>query len=164
MIGKDQGTLSFTAGGVRGIKYRESRTRSGPHDFAVHLQRNTWNGREKAEFMGEALRSPQALSLAGEPGDGPTLERLDPKRPCTASARARRPTQRARWPGIFERHLPGLTLLGGDADLSGEVVLYALPPDDTLARWLGAGPGVVRLGTRKRWPSWTVRRWAAAPC
>ncbi|UWX65594.1 single-stranded-DNA-specific exonuclease RecJ [Deinococcus rubellus] len=139
LIGQDRGTLSFTALGVRGIKYREGRTRSGPHDFALHLQRNAWNGREKAEFLGEALRVPEALSLAGEPGGGPVLARLDPKTAMQHLRDGALAYAVGEVAGYLQSHIPGVTLLDGDANLSGEVVLYALPPEDALARWLGQG-------------------------
>ncbi len=139
LIGKDRRTLSFSAFGVRGIKYGEERTRSGPHDFALHLRRNAWNGREKAEFSGEALRPPQALSLAGEPQGGPWLERPDPKAAMGHLKSGASAYAAGEVADYLRGHIPGLTLLNETDDLSGEVVLYGLPPEDSLRRWLGQG-------------------------
>ena len=144
LIGKDQRTLSFKVGGVRGIKYGETRTRSGTHDFALNLRRNAWNGRENAEFFGEALKAlgnlpaGGTLGLAGELDETePTpLERLDPRTAMNhlrAGASAYAVGEVAQY---LQDNIPGLSLLDADDALSGEVVLYALPPEDTLRRWL----------------------------
>ncbi|AWN24655.1 single-stranded-DNA-specific exonuclease RecJ [Deinococcus irradiatisoli] len=139
LIGKNRDTLSFTALGVRGIKYGEARTRSGAHDFALHLRRNAWNGREKAEFFGEALRPPQALSLAGDAGNGPVLERLDPKTAMGHLRTGAAAYATAEVAEYLQGNIPGLSLLGPGDDLGGEVVLYGLPPEDSLRRWLKQG-------------------------
>ncbi|WP_161880567.1 single-stranded-DNA-specific exonuclease RecJ [Deinococcus alpinitundrae] len=139
LIGQDKGTLSFTALGVRGVKYREGRTRSGAHDFALHLQRNSWNGREKAEFLGEALRAPEALGLAGDADVGGVLPRLDPKTAMQHLRDGASVYAEGAVAAYLRSHIPGVTLLKADADLSGEVVLYALPPEDALIRWLTQG-------------------------
>ncbi|TSA88188.1 single-stranded-DNA-specific exonuclease RecJ [Deinococcus detaillensis] len=144
LIGQDKKTLSFKVGGVRGIKYSEGRTRSGPHDFAINLNRNEWNGRENAEFFGEALRSPAALSLAGEPDTGLLLERLDPKTAMGHLKTGAAVYASGEVAAYLQSNVPSLMLLADAADLPGaeftsEVVLYALPPEDTLRRWLAQG-------------------------
>ena len=139
LIGQTKNTLSFTALGVRGIKYGETRTRSGPHDFALNLRRNAWNGRENAEFFGEALRVPETLRLAGEPEDSPRLERLDPKTAMNHLRAGAAVYATGEVAAYLADQIAGLSLLDENDDLTGEAVLYALPPEDTLRRWLSQG-------------------------
>jgi single-stranded-DNA-specific exonuclease len=137
MVGKDGRTLSFKVGGVKGIKYGDHR-RTGLHDLAVNLRRNAWNGRENAEYFAEALREPSPLGLVGEPG-ATTLERLDPK---TAMGHLRMGASvyaAGEVATYLLGNVPGLKVLSDTDDLHGEVVLYALPPEDALKRWFSQG-------------------------
>ena len=147
LIGKNSDTLSFKVGGVRGIKYGETRTRSGTHDFALNLRRNAWNGRENAEFFGEALRSlGQAapggtLGLSGEldETESALLERLEPRTAMSHLRAGAFAYATGEVATFLQDNIPGLGLLTAADTLSGEVVLYALPPEETLTRWLSQG-------------------------
>ena len=154
LVGKRGDTLQFQVGAVRGIKYREDRATPGVFDLATTLAANEWRGHTKLEFHGEALRPPVPLALEGvadglAPDGLPVLERLNPKAAMDrlragAAAYADGPVA-----AYLRDNVPGLTLLGtGEAHPGGEVILYALPDEDDLRRWVQRGRVAFAFGPK----------------
>ncbi|WP_189642569.1 single-stranded-DNA-specific exonuclease RecJ [Deinococcus piscis] len=146
LVGKNKDCLQFQAAGLRGIKFREQNAEEGPRDLAVRLRRSAFRGRVSAEWEAEELRPPQSLTLAvPQAQEGARLavrrtpeqvmERLDAVErgvavyageQLTASLRVRLPDLHYLQPADAAPELP--------------LVLFDLPPADTLERWLRERP------------------------
>ncbi|MFC4452911.1 single-stranded-DNA-specific exonuclease RecJ [Deinococcus sonorensis] len=138
LVGKTSGTLQFTLEGVRGVKYREAQLPTGLRDLAATIQQNEFRGRVRTELMLEGLRPAAPLDLAGEGASSLSLPRLDPKSAMQHLRAGANAYAEGKVAEYLTENIPGVQLLGPDARLSGEVVLYGLPPEDTLGRWLAA--------------------------
>ncbi|GGK12438.1 single-stranded-DNA-specific exonuclease [Deinococcus malanensis] len=149
LVGKRGDSLQFKVGPLRGIKYGERDATSGERDLATHLTASEWRGQTRLEYHGQALRSPQALQLEGADIPGPHLARLNPK----AAMEHLRAGASAFADGAVAAYLrdnvPGLTLVQpGEAHPGGELILYALPSEADLRRWLDAGRVAFAFGPK----------------
>lgn len=139
LVGKRGDALQFRLGGLKGVKYGERDDSAGVRDVAAELALNEWRGRLNLELHAEALRPPAPLSLegAGLRADSPALPRLNPSIAMTylktgASAYAENGVA-----SYLRDNVPGLSLVGaGEAHPGGELILYTLPSEEDLRRWL----------------------------
>lgn len=146
LVGKRGDALQFRLGGLRGVKYGERDDAAGERDVAAELALNEWRGRVSLELHAGALRPPARLTLEGAgdvaPADRAALPRLDP-----SAALAHLKTGAAAYAGgnvasYLRDNVPGLTLLeAGEGHPGGELILYALPAEDDLRRWLREAAG-----------------------
>lgn len=140
LVGKNKNSLQFKIGPIKGIKYRETNDTAGPRDLAAHIMRNEWHGRVNLELMSEALRQPDALSMSSEQ-QVPLVPRLNPKNAMLklkskAVAYAEHDIAQ-----FLQNNIPSLSMLSiSDEHPGAELILYNLPPEDILERWLKAGP------------------------
>lgn len=137
LVGKQANTLQFRLGQLKGVKYGERDDSPGLRDVAAELAVNEWRGRTSLELHAEALRPPCPLSLSGAGPDVPVLARLNP-REAIVSLRTGAAAYAENGVATYLRdNVPGLTLLGAaDDHPGGELILYGLPPEDALRRWL----------------------------
>lgn len=147
LVGKRGDSLQFQVGALRGIKHGETQAAPGEHDLATHLVSSEWRGQARLELHGQALRPPARLGLApteqaageGEQAASPPTPRLDPREAMShlragASAYADGPVA-----AYLRDQVPGLTLVApGEPHPGGELILYALPDEASLSRWLRA--------------------------
>ncbi|MFC4639720.1 single-stranded-DNA-specific exonuclease RecJ [Deinococcus hohokamensis] len=149
LVGKRGDSLQFRVGPLRGIKYGEHEALAGERDLATHLSANEWRGQSRLEYHGQALRPPQALHLEGAPRELPALPRLEPKA-AMAHLRAGASAYADGAVAAYLRdNVPGLTLVHrGEPHPGGELILYALPEEDTLREWLQAGQIAFAFGPK----------------
>lgn len=139
LVGKRGDSLQFQVGALRGIKHGEGQAVPGEHDLATHLVTSDWRGQTRLELHGQALRAPARLALdtPDRGGDAPAVPRLDPREAMShlragASAYADGPVA-----AYLRDQVPALTLVApGDPHPGGELILYALPDEASLTRWL----------------------------
>lgn len=149
LVGKRGDSLQFQVGRLRGIKHGERDAAPGERDLAAHLVSSEWQGRTRLELHGQALRAPARLGLDSPLEGAPPLPRLDPREAMShlragASAYADGPVA-----AYLRDQVPGLTLVPpGAPHPGGELILYALPPEEDLARWLGQGRVAFALGPK----------------
>lgn len=149
LVGKRGDSLQFQVGRLRGIKHGEGDATPGERDLAAHLVTSEWQGRTRLELHGQALRVPTRLGLDSPLQGAPPLPRLDPREAMShlragASAYADGPVA-----AYLRDQVPGLTLvLPGAPHPGGELILYALPPESDLARWLEGGRVAFALGPK----------------
>ncbi|GGR90756.1 single-stranded-DNA-specific exonuclease [Deinococcus sedimenti] len=138
LVGKKGNSLQFKVAGLRGIKFDETDDAPGERDLGAHLVSSEWRGQTRLEFHGQALRPTAPIDLDAPTPERPT-PRLNPKAAMEhlragASAYAEGPVA-----AYLRDNVPGLTLVTGtDMHPGGELILYALPPEDTLRGWLHA--------------------------
>lgn len=138
LVGKNASSLQFRLGNLRGVKYGEQDATPGERDLGTHLNLNEWRGRSTLELHAQALRPPLEIELQGaEAFTGALLLRLNPKEAMQhLSAGAAAYAEN----GVVEflrDNVPGVQLLEpGQEVRCPEVILYALPPEDDLRRWL----------------------------
>ena len=139
LVGKRSDTLQFRLDTLRGVAYRQSGPPpSGLSDVGAELSLNEWRGKVSVELSTEALRPAAALGLEGADRlSWPLLPRLNPSVAMTylkTGAVAYAENGVARY---LQDNVPGLSLLPeGGAHPGGELILYSMPPEDTLRRWL----------------------------
>lgn len=149
LVGKRGDSLQFQVGPLRGIKHGERDAAPGERDLAAHLISSEWRGRTRLELQGQALRAPARLGLDTPWTGAPALPRLDPREAMNrlragASAYAQGPVA-----AYLRDQVPGLTLLGpGAAEPPGELILYALPNEADLKRWLTGSRVAFALGPK----------------
>ncbi|THF84907.1 single-stranded-DNA-specific exonuclease RecJ [Deinococcus sp. KSM4-11] len=148
LVGKRGDTLQFKVGPLRGMKYSETAATPGERDLATHLVSSEWRGQTRLELHAQALRPPATIRLDG-PTDGPDVPRLNPREAmhhltAGASAYALGPVA-----AYLQDNVPGLTLAApGDPHPGGELILYALPGEDDLRRWLTQGRVAFAFGPK----------------
>lgn len=150
LVGKNRNSLQFRLGGLKGVKYSETDDTPGERDLGTHLNLNEWRGRVNLELHAQAIRAPQSIELDGAefPGE-PDLPRLNPK-----EAMSRLGTGAAAYAenGVVDflrDNIPGVHLLEAGQDFGGtELILYALPPEADLRRWLTAGRVAFAFGPK----------------
>ncbi|MGI8748051.1 MAG: single-stranded-DNA-specific exonuclease RecJ, partial [Deinococcus sp.] len=135
LVGKTSGTLQFSLGGVRGVKFREPTTLEGTLDVAAQVQRSEFRGQVRLELMAEGLRPAGTLGLSGSSSqaDFPRLNPREAMAHLRAGAWAYAEGAVAEY---LQGNIPGVRLLEPGQELAGEVVLYALPPEADLRGWL----------------------------
>ncbi|WP_425148464.1 single-stranded-DNA-specific exonuclease RecJ [Deinococcus sp.] len=141
LVGKNANTLQFSLRGIRGVKYREHAPGAGLRDLAAGVQLNTFRGSERVELMLEGLRPHAPLELASVPEETAPAElrRLLP-RDGMAHLRGGASAYAAGTVADYLRdNVPGLRLLASGQALSGEAVLYTLPPEADLSAWVQSG-------------------------
>ncbi|GMA14434.1 single-stranded-DNA-specific exonuclease RecJ [Deinococcus metallilatus] len=149
LVGKRGTSLQFQVGGLRGIKHGERDAAPGERDLAAHLVSSEWRGQARMELHGQALRPPARLGLDSPWTGAPALPRLDPREAMShlragASAYADRAVAE-----YLGNQVPGLTLLApGAPHPGGELILYALPPEPDLIRWLAGGRVAFAFGPK----------------
>ncbi|WP_188960927.1 single-stranded-DNA-specific exonuclease RecJ [Deinococcus aquiradiocola] len=138
IVGKTGTTLQFSLGGVKGVKYQEPQVGAGPRDLAARVQRSEFRGVSRVELMLDGLRAEGRLHLTGDAGGvaHARLKPLEAMQHLRAGASAYATGAVAAYLGD---NIPGVRLLNPGEALSGEVVLYALPPEDDLAGWAASG-------------------------
>ncbi|MFC0617914.1 single-stranded-DNA-specific exonuclease RecJ [Deinococcus budaensis] len=149
LVGKRGDSLQFQVGALRGVKHGEAQAASGEHDLATHLVSSEWRGQARLELHGQALRAPARLGLASGEQTAPAVPRLDPREATRhlragASAYADGPVA-----AYLRDQVPGLTLVApGQPHPGGELILYALPDEASLTRWLEGGRVAFALGPK----------------
>ncbi|CAM3731317.1 single-stranded-DNA-specific exonuclease RecJ [Deinococcus frigens] len=137
LVGKRGDSLQFRIGALRGIKHGEHDAAAGERDLATGLVVSEWRGQTRLEYHAQALRPPAQVSLDLTVPAGLDLPRLNPKdamQRLTAGASAYATPAVAAYLGD---NVPGVRLLeAGDTYPGGELILYALPAEDDLRRWL----------------------------
>ncbi|MFC3717986.1 single-stranded-DNA-specific exonuclease RecJ [Deinococcus metalli] len=148
LVGKRGDTLQFKVGPLRGLKYGERAATPGERDLATHLVTSEWRGQTRLELHAQALRPPGSITLDA-PAPVPPLPRLNPRdamRHLRAGARAHATGGVAAY---LRDNVPGVVLvLPGDPHPGGELILYALPDEDDLRRWLSDGRVAFALGPK----------------
>lgn len=146
LVGKNKDSLQFRVENVKGIKFREKNAeRNYPHDLAVSVMRNEWQGRVNAELMGQegGLTAAQPLSLLGELHKGPLLARLDP--PASMQQLANPQVCAYASADIAEflrKKYPQSRIFTPDSSMRElmqpweQLILYSLPPATLLREWL----------------------------
>ncbi|PNY82903.1 single-stranded-DNA-specific exonuclease RecJ [Deinococcus koreensis] len=148
LVGKRGDSLQFRVGPLRGIKYGEHDDTPGERDLASHLVSSEWRGQSRLEFHAQALRPPGQVTLDVSES-GASVPRLQPQGAMEhlragASAYALGPVA-----AYLKDNVPGLTLVeGGEAHPGGELILYALPAEDDLRRWLADGRVAFAFGPK----------------
>ncbi|GGO33725.1 single-stranded-DNA-specific exonuclease RecJ [Deinococcus humi] len=137
LVGKRGDSLQFRVGALRGIKYGEDNAAPGERDLATGLVVSEWRGQSRLEYHAQALRPPAGVALDLSVPAGLDLPRLNPKdamQRLTAGASAYATPAVAAY---LRDNVPGLRLLeAGEEWPGGELILYALPAEADLRRWL----------------------------
>lgn len=137
LVGKQGDALQFRLGGVKGIKYSERDDSPGERDVAAELALNEWRGRTSLELHASGLRPSGPLALAGAAEGAATLARLHPREAMTFLKTGAAAYAENGVAAYLRDNVPGLTLLDVNAaHPGGELILYGLPPEATLRRWL----------------------------
>lgn len=145
LVGKRSDSLQFRIGPLRGIKYGEHDATPGERDVATHLTVSEWRGQSRLEYHAQALRPPAPLTLDAPPAAEP-LARLNPRDATAHLHGGASAFAHGSVAAYLRDNVPGLTLLAaGDAHPGGTLILYALPDEADLRRWLGTPD---RLGQR----------------
>lgn len=149
MIGKQnpRTTLKFETRGVEAIQFGALGVPAGVQDIAAALDLNTFRGKVSVQLQVEALRPAAPLELAAEPAQ-PLPRRISAQQvrgymaqhPHTQVYAA--PSAQDWWRSNFA----GVTLLDDSSEASGTVLLCALPPIETLRRWLTQAEAVFAWG------------------
>ncbi len=152
LVGKRSDALQFKIGQFKGVKYSEKDTTMGERDVGTQLALNEWRGRSNLEYQAQALRVPQFLQL-----DAPTpahlLPRLDPKEAMQrlktgASVYAEGEVANYLKDNLKD-NVPSVRVVSvGQPHPSGELILYAMPPETDLKRWLAEGQVAFALGPK----------------
>lgn len=148
MVGKQKppSTLSFVVRGVRAIQFGQKQVPIGEQDLAAAVSRSEYLGDVRAELRLEDKRPATALSAPGQ--DVPAIERLHVRQVRAYAAQHPEvpvyalPEAQAWW----RQHFPQARLLSEQDEVSGTLLLCALPPADTLARWAGQAHLVLAWG------------------
>lgn len=136
LVGKRGDSLQFRVGNLRGVKYGEHDAGGGVRDLATHLMVSEWRGQTRLEYHAQALRTPDQIALDAPHGNL-ILARLNPKDAmghlhAGASVYAENGVA-----DYLRDNVPGLTFVrAGEGHPGGELILYALPSEDDLRRWL----------------------------
>ncbi|WP_092265154.1 single-stranded-DNA-specific exonuclease RecJ [Deinococcus reticulitermitis] len=150
LVGKRGDALQFRLGGLKGVKYGERDDSPGVRDVAAELALNEWRGRVNLELHTEALRPPAPLLLEGAeapPTLSPPLARLNPSVAMTSLKTGASAYAESGIASYLRDNVPGLSLVrAGEAHPGGELILYTLPSEEDLRRWLrGAERGAGRV-------------------
>lgn len=136
-VGKQGSTVQFRAGHLRGVMHRAERLPGeGPQDLASGLTLDLWNGHERLELGASGWRPTSALRLGG-PLDAPPLPRLNPREAMSHLKTGSAAYAEGVVAEYLQANVPGLRLLAPGEPHLGEVVLYGLPPEESLRTWLG---------------------------
>nr|WP_157449056.1 single-stranded-DNA-specific exonuclease RecJ [Deinococcus peraridilitoris] len=141
LVGKSGESLQFRFGGARGVKHGERALPSGEQDLAAQLRRDSYKGREKLEYSGEALRTAAPLELGkrlseAEHASYPPLPRLRPQEAMALLRRGARAYADGPVAAYLRDNVPGVQFAQDGERWRGELVLFCLPPEDDLRRWL----------------------------
>jgi single-stranded-DNA-specific exonuclease len=141
VVGKNANTLQFSLAGVRGVKYQETAVEGGARDLAARVQYSEFRGVGRVELMLDGLRSEAPLELAGEQrfGRQAAYPRLQPKVAMGHLRAGACAYATGAVAAYLQDNIPGVRLLESGQSLSGEVVLYALPPESDLNAWSASG-------------------------
>lgn len=148
LVGKRGDTLQFRVGPLRGVKYSEPDATPGDRDLASHLVVSEWRGQTRLELHAQALRPPAEMTLDAPPVgvDVPRLVPRDAMQHLSSGAAAYALGGVATY---LRDNVPGVTLIApGDPHPGGEIILYALPGEDDLRRWLTQGRVAFAFGPK----------------
>lgn len=149
LVGKNGNSLQFRLGQLKGVKYNETDASGGERDLGTHLNLNEWRGRVNLELHAQALRQPHALELEGAAADVPPIARLNPKEAMTHLATGAVAYAENGVVSFLQNNVPGVTLIEkGEECGTQEVILYALPPEEDLRRWLLSGRVAFAFGPK----------------
>ncbi|WP_110885170.1 single-stranded-DNA-specific exonuclease RecJ [Deinococcus yavapaiensis] len=138
LVGKNGDSLQFKVGRDKGILHGTAKLPRGTQDLAATLRRDTYNGRERLEFAGVAVRPANRVELEGA-SDGPRLPRLEPK---DAMGRVRGGTLAYADGSVadyLQTNVPGVRFVQPGERVRQEIVLFGLPSEDDLRAWLREG-------------------------
>ncbi|WP_082506291.1 DHH family phosphoesterase [Deinococcus sp. Leaf326] len=144
LVGKRGDSLQFRLGGLKGVRHGAGTLQEGGADLGAELATNEWRGRASLEWRAEALRPAEPLDLVGQTQNtAADLPRLDPQE-AVAHLRDGAAAYAENGVGPYlQGQVPGLRLLGPGEELAvdqtPEVILYALPAEADLRRWLAQG-------------------------
>lgn len=148
LVGKRSDCLQFRCGNLRGIKYGEHDARAGERDLATHLMLSEWRGQTRLEYHAQAIREPQRMTLDATP-TGAQLPRLNPKEAISHLHTGACAYAQGAVAAYLQDNVPGLTLVTEEDDHpGGELILYALPGENALRKWLGAGRVAFAFGPK----------------
>lgn len=136
LVGKSGESLQFRFGGARGIKHGTRELPRGEQDLAAQLRRDAYGGRERLEYVGQALRQARVIELAGDGSAPRALHRLKPKE---AMERLRTGASAYADGAVAEylrSNVPSVPFMQDGQAARGEVILFALPSEDDLRAWL----------------------------
>lgn len=137
LVGKNQSSLQFRLGTLRGVKYSETDTTTGERDLGTHLNLNEWRGRTNLELHAQAMRPPGQIELEGaQAWSHLNLPRLNPREAMSHLSTGAAAYAENGVVDFLQNNVPGVQLLSPGMDFQGEVILYALPPEDDLIRWI----------------------------
>ncbi|MHA0038363.1 single-stranded-DNA-specific exonuclease RecJ [Deinococcus sp. PESE-13] len=137
LVGKQGDVLQFRLGGVKGMKYSERDDAAGERDVAAELALNEWKGRTSLELHAAALRPLAPIAMAGAEEGLPALPRLNPREAMTFLKTGAAAYAEQGVATYLRDNVPGLTLLDADTPHpGGDLILYGLPPEPALRRWL----------------------------
>ncbi|GAA5504073.1 hypothetical protein Dxin01_03841 [Deinococcus xinjiangensis] len=150
LVGKNSDSLQFRLGKLKGVKYREQAAEAGERDLGTHLNLNEWRGRVNLELHAQALRPCSEIELEGaEEFGGRTLLRLNPKAAMQHLSAGAVAYAENGVVDFLQDNIPSVTLLqAGQGSGGREVILYALPSEDDLRRWLADGPVAFAFGPK----------------
>lgn len=138
LVGKAGDTLQFRLGTLRGVKYRFPDVSQGERDIATQLQVNTWRDQVNVEWLAQGIRQPQPVLLSGACAQAEAqFQRLDPTAP-EITARLAAGAYAYGAPNIIAhlaKAVPNVRQLTDDATPDAEIILFSLPPADSLRRW-----------------------------
>ncbi|RJF73867.1 single-stranded-DNA-specific exonuclease RecJ [Deinococcus cavernae] len=150
LVGKNRNSLQFRLGHLKGVKYSETDATPGERDLGTHLTLNEWRGRVNLELHAQALRPPGTIALEG--ADGLSVEDTPRLNPREAMGRLSAGAAAYAQNGVVDflrDNVPGVHLLeAGQAFGGPELILYALPPEDDLRRWLGTSRVAFAFGPK----------------
>ncbi|MBZ9751503.1 single-stranded-DNA-specific exonuclease RecJ [Deinococcus sp. HMF7604] len=148
LVGKRGDSLQFKVAGLRGVKFGETDAEGGERDLAAHLTGSEWRGQHRLEVQGQALRRPAPVSLDA-PAPETSTPRLDPRAALAHLRSGASAYAQGAVADYLRDNVPGLTLAAaGEAHPGGELILYALPTEDDLRRWLLGGRVAFAFGPR----------------
>ncbi|UBV43981.1 DHH family phosphoesterase [Deinococcus taeanensis] len=148
LVGKKGTTLQFKVAGVRGVKFDEPDAAGGERDLAAQLVSSEWRGQTRLEFHGQALRFPAPVGLDA-PVPAHATPRLNPKAAMEHLRAGASAYAEGTVAAYLRDNVPGLTLVqAGDMHPGGELILYALPAEADLCRWVQAGRVAFAFGPK----------------
>jgi len=149
LVGKRGDSLQFQVGALRGIKHGEHDAAPGERDLATHLVTSEWRGQARLELHGQALRAPRSLGLDTPEQGAPPVPRLDPREAMHHLRTGASAYADGSVAAYLAGQVPGLTLTApGLPHPGGELILYALPDEISLTRWLRGGRVAFAFGPK----------------
>lgn len=150
LVGKNRNSLQFRLGSLKGVKYSETNDTPGERDLGTHLNLNEWRGRVNLELHAQAIRAPETVELDGaELLNLTDMPRLNPKEAMSRLSIGAAAYAENGVVDFLRDNVPGVQLLQTGQELYGQdIILYALPPEEDLRRWLQSGRVAFAFGPK----------------